>query len=226
MIINRIKKKNKRGVSEMVGYVLLITLAIVMGIIAYSWMKTYLPKEINICPDGVSLFIEKAELNQTDFQLKLTLKNNGLFDVYGYFIYAKSSSNQEIATIDLSAYHNPSFGGVKVEKYIKFFSLQTDILSPGERAVHVFNIPSNLSLYSISIIPTRFEKEDNKERFVTCGNSITTQIIGEPEIECDAEELSVKCGSRECGKQINNCGTTVSCGSCGSGESCSTEGQC
>ena len=31
---------NKRGVSVMIGYVLLITLAVVMGVIAYNWMNT------------------------------------------------------------------------------------------------------------------------------------------------------------------------------------------
>ena len=34
------------------------------------------------------------------------------------------------------------------------------------------------------------------------------------------------CGGRQCGSASNGCGGTVSCGSCASGQTCSTAGQC
>lgn len=37
---------------------------------------------------------------------------------------------------------------------------------------------------------------------------------------CVPDSDSVTCGSQECGTATNNCGETVSCGSCGTGESC------
>lgn len=225
-MLSEIKRKNKKGVSEMVGYVLLITLAVVMGVIAYNWMKTYIPREAGSCPDGVSIFIKEAALNESNSQLSLTLKNNGRFDIHGYFIYARNSSTQELATIDLSQYLNKSFGGIKVGNYIKFFSLQDEILNPGDEVTHIFNIPSNLNLYSLSIIPTRFQEENNKEKFVSCGNALTNQIVGEPGIECVDENISITCGTRICGARTNNCGDTVSCGSCTLPNVCNLEGQC
>ena len=225
-MLSEIKRKNKKGVSEMVGYVLLITLAIVMGVVAYNWMKTYLPREVGTCPDGVSIFIEEAALNESNSELSLTLKNNGRFDINGYFIYARNSSNQEIATIDLSQYLNKSFGGIKVGNYIKFFSLQDEILSPGEEVTHIFNIPPNLHLYSLSIIPTRFQEENNKEKFISCGNALTNQIVGEPGEECVDEDISVTCGTRVCGGRTNNCGNTISCGTCTLPNVCNESGSC
>ena len=75
----------KKGVSLMIGYVLLITLAIVMGIVAYNWMKTYLPREPTQCPDGASIFIKEAAFDEGTSQLTLTIKNNGRFNNKTYY---------------------------------------------------------------------------------------------------------------------------------------------
>ena len=96
----------KKGVSIMIGYVLLVTCAIVIGVIVYQWIKTYVPTEALECPDEVSIFIKDFEFNCENFQLDLTLKNNGLFKIAGYFIHATDDPNQTLATIDLSGYTN------------------------------------------------------------------------------------------------------------------------
>ena len=51
-------KKNKRGISIVVGYVLLVSFAVFMGVVVYQWMKTFVPKETLDCPEGTSLFIK------------------------------------------------------------------------------------------------------------------------------------------------------------------------
>lgn len=79
-----VKKADKRGVSIMIGYVLLVTAAIVMSFIVYSWMKTYIPKEELKCPDDVSLTIGEVQCN--DEKMLVTIKNNGLFNIDGYTI--------------------------------------------------------------------------------------------------------------------------------------------
>ena len=71
--------KSKKAVSVIVGYVLLISFAIVIGVIVYQWMKTYVPKEDINCPDGTSLFIKRYEY--TPELLTLYLKNNGKCDI-------------------------------------------------------------------------------------------------------------------------------------------------
>src|SRR3989338_6029523 len=95
-------KKNKKGISIIIGYVLLISVAIVIGGVTYQWLKSYVPKDSVECPEGVSMYLEKAFCNNN--QLKITLKNNGRFDIEGYFVHASNNSLQEIATIDLSKY--------------------------------------------------------------------------------------------------------------------------
>ena len=48
----------KKGVSAIVGYVLLISFGVVMSVIVYSYLKTYTPKDALTCPDGVSIFLK------------------------------------------------------------------------------------------------------------------------------------------------------------------------
>ena len=79
-------KKTKRGVSIMIGYILLITFVIAISIFVYQWLKTYVPKEGLECPDGVSIYISKANINPNEGKLTLTLKNTGRFDINGVFV--------------------------------------------------------------------------------------------------------------------------------------------
>ena len=50
--------KNRKAVSEMIGYILLITIGIAMSIIIFTWLKGYIPKESIECSEGVSVFIK------------------------------------------------------------------------------------------------------------------------------------------------------------------------
>jgi hypothetical protein len=43
---------------------------------------------------------------------------------------------------------------------------------------------------------------------------------------CTANADSVTCAGKTCGSAVNNCGQTVSCGTCGGGETCNQSGQC
>ena len=56
-IARLIKAAHKKGVSVMIGYVLLISFAVVMAGLVYHWAKTYIPREEVKCQEGVSIFI-------------------------------------------------------------------------------------------------------------------------------------------------------------------------
>jgi hypothetical protein len=168
--------KEKKGVSIMVGYVLLITLAIVMGVIAYNWMKTYIPKEPTECQEGVSMIIQEAQFASS--KLTLTMKNNGKFNIAGYLIYVSNSSEQELQTIDISSYLDETIGGKRAITTILFLGTSENSFKPNDVATHVFNIPAGMGqIYSVSLIPARIEVENNKERYVNCVNSRTEQLI-------------------------------------------------
>lgn len=170
--------KNKKGVSIMIGYVLLITFALVSGIVAYNWLKTYVPTEPLSCPEGVSILIKNISCqgNGNDILLDLTLRNNGRFDIAGYFIYATNSSEQELATIDLSPYSNLN----KNMEGLVLFSIGTDNpLNPNEEITNNFIIdnPDFNQINSVEIIPIRFQEEDNRKRFVNCGSARVKEEI-------------------------------------------------
>jgi len=166
--------KDKKALSIMIGYVLLIVIAIIISTFVYVWLKSYVPRESIECPEGVSVFIEDIEYVKTwDIsQLNLTLKNNGLFDIDGYFIHATDAPNQELATIDLSKYGGGK-GGVIL------FGAKT--FKPGESRGTKFdftNAPFE-TIYSIEVIPIRFEIIDNKQRLASCGNAKVKETITE-----------------------------------------------
>lgn len=99
---------NKRGVSEIIAYVLLMAVVITISVIVYQWLKSYVPQEALACPDGVSVSIPDViyhcGANGVN-TLNFTLENTGTFSIVGYYIKAANSSTQDIATQDLSKYY-------------------------------------------------------------------------------------------------------------------------
>ena len=86
----------------MIGYVLLVAIAIIMSMIVFQFIRTYVPKDIVDCPDGVSVFIQEIKYDCDADTLDITIKNNGRFSIAGYFIHATTEEGQELATFDLS----------------------------------------------------------------------------------------------------------------------------
>ncbi len=76
--------QDKKGVSEMVGYVLLIVIAVSLSVLVYAFLKIYIPPEKASCPADVSLSIE--EFRCEGGAVALTLRNRGLFSVDGAYI--------------------------------------------------------------------------------------------------------------------------------------------
>jgi hypothetical protein len=77
-------KKNKKGISLMVSYVLLIIIAVGISVGVFAYLKLYLPTEQPECPYGTSLIISYAKCNSGTLTLNIT--NNGLRNVTGAFI--------------------------------------------------------------------------------------------------------------------------------------------
>jgi hypothetical protein len=171
--------KNKKGISVMIGYVLLVSFAIIMSVIVYAWIKTYVPRDSTECPDGTSLYIRDYQYDCNTNMLYLTLKNNGRFDMGGYFIYAANSTNQELATEDLSGFSTGALGYI-AGNLIRFSSLSDNSFKPNDEQSHVFNLssePALAQIYSIRIIPARWQVKDNKKVSVTCGESATREAM-------------------------------------------------
>ena len=86
MCANNLQIKNKRAISELVAYVLLITLAVSMAAVTYAFLKPYAEKPLpeEECPDAINIVIEDYACNTT--HINISLKNRGLFNVTGVVI--------------------------------------------------------------------------------------------------------------------------------------------
>jgi len=167
-------QKNKKAVSIMIGYVLLVTFAVIIGVIVYQWMKTYVPTDLLECPEGVSVFVKDVvceNIGGGNFKMNLILKNNGRFDIAGYFIHATNDSNQTLATVDLSKY---LVGGIKMGSAILFVPSKNAV-EPNNEKFSAFNLTNQI--YSIEITPIRFQVMENKKRLVSCGGSKIRELI-------------------------------------------------
>ena len=162
-------KNSKKGVSIMVGYIVLISIAIAISAMVYGWIKTYTPKDIAECPDGVSISIEEAVCTggAGNYNLNLKLKNNGRFDIAGYFIYATDSATQELATKDLS--EKRTSGGGNFGGAMLFGVAGENPFKPNDERTENFNIP--FQIFSVEILPVRWQKFENKNAFVSCGRA-------------------------------------------------------
>ena len=87
----------KRGVSEIVSYVLLISISIAIAGVVFSWLRLQATPSNEIdCEEGVSLVISEYYYNCTGKVLNLTLKNRGLFDIDGYVIRVNNVTNSKL----------------------------------------------------------------------------------------------------------------------------------
>lgn len=166
--------KNKKAVSAVIGYVLLITFGIIMGVIVYNYLKTYVPQDALKCPEGAGIVLQDYDCSSG--QLNITLKNNGRFNLAGFFIHASNNTEQEIATIDLSQNLDTNESGETYGNSVVVELGNVNFMTPGEENGYVFdNIPSNIWL--IEFTPARFQEENNKVRFVSCGEAKITEKI-------------------------------------------------
>ena len=167
--------KSKKGVSVIIGYVLLVTFAVVIGLIVFQWMKSYVPQDDLVCPDGVSLFINNYECSSN--MLTLNLKNNGKFDIGGYFIYATDSPEEKLATIDISKNNTDSYARIKPIG-IKFGTIVPgNSLEPDEEETDIYNLTGINNIYSIEILPIRWQTERNRNILVSCTDAKIREII-------------------------------------------------
>ncbi len=80
-------KKEKKAVSDMVSYVLLIVIAMSIAAGVYSWLRFYVPAETDSqkCGEDVAIAITDYACS-TSKLINLTIENKGYFSVDGFFI--------------------------------------------------------------------------------------------------------------------------------------------
>ena len=122
-------KLNKKAVSLIVSYVLLISIGLSIAGLVYGWLRFYVDIEDPVkCPDGVHLAIMQAPYYQErraatgDLEINITLENRGRFNIDGYIIRATNKTDSRLGTIEIYR----SLGN-------------KDLVIPGNKTIHKFN---------------------------------------------------------------------------------------
>ncbi len=159
---------NKKGLSEVVGYVLLIAIAIALSVLVYSFIKSYLPKQTNSCPEGVSIIITDYKCDNINKQINITIQNKGLFDIDGFLLKASNDSNLPAKSLD---YIN-STGGTS--SGIVYFDKNFDlVMKPNEKYNQTFSYLEQGLINKIQIIPFKLYKGES----LICGKAQVTQSM-------------------------------------------------
>jgi hypothetical protein len=78
------RPKNKKAISSMIAYAILISIAIALAAGTYSYIKVYLPRDTPKCPEGVLVIAQDIDCRYS--KVNLTLTNRGRFNVSGAYL--------------------------------------------------------------------------------------------------------------------------------------------
>lgn len=165
-IKKKINKKNKKAVSLMLSYVLLIAIAVSLSIGVYSWLK-FIAKgteETEECPKDVSLEIQNYEC-LANKEIRLEIKNKGLFNISGIAVRGTDNKSQEawFKLKDVSEVGNIEVG----EAYIFLRALR-----PNNSSTYKFSYEGLTRLEKIEIQPVRVKKDE----VIFCKESTSQEI--------------------------------------------------
>jgi flagellin-like protein len=203
------RKTGKKGISNIIGYILLIAIVIALSVLVYGWLKTYVPSESIECRDGVSVSIDRYEYDCNNSVLNLTLKNSGRFDISGFYIYGRTTPAEGLATTDLSPFTSQGNDGVVLFDDSSVNVIDTNTLISSS---FYFNTTEFNQTYSIDIVPVRYQRFNGKDILVNCGNSRISEAV-----KCSSVSVSF------CGNDIKEQGETCD-GTDLNSQTCSSQG--
>ena len=164
-------RKNKKGVSEILSYVLLIGIAVAMSVGIFAWLKT----AANItpavdCEEETSLFIENYECK--DGKITISLKNNGRFNI-DWIILTVSDVPDRAPIYSLISKNDGELDG--------YFSFSPQ-LNPGKNQEAEFNMQYNQgtspkTLDKIEIVQIQPFIRHETAGNVVCKNAVIKQNL-------------------------------------------------
>ena len=108
---------DKKGVSNVVGYVLLITITISISVLVYNWLMFYVTDDDVVqCPEGVKVIVSEVScVEGDDGYFVARLKNKGRFSVDGYSVSVHDRADAEFGLYDMSDVEGKIAPGQDVE---------------------------------------------------------------------------------------------------------------
>jgi len=85
---------NKKAVSEIIGYVLLISIAVGLSVVVLVYLKDLIPKDKPTCEDNVNLFLQdhNCKILLGKGNLTIRIVNKGLFMIDAVYVYASEEN--------------------------------------------------------------------------------------------------------------------------------------
>lgn len=149
--------KHKSALSNLIGYVLLISITISLSVLIYGWLKFYVSEDdIKECPKGVSIIIKDYEcFSGNNGNLTVILKNKGLFTVDGYVLRVHNRPGAKFGFY--------TFDDIGIE------------IKPGKEYNETYNFSEQTDkLDNITLVEIQpFIKEDNQ---INCKSHISQKI--------------------------------------------------
>jgi hypothetical protein len=144
------KTKNKKAISEIVSYVLLIVIAMALAISVYSWLKIYVPSdtEPEECTDSTALYLKDYKCDNIQKVINISFENKGYFNIDGFFIKATNLTGTNLPTINLIANYSNALPG----RY-EFLIGKGSKLAPDEKTITTFSYKDLGSITKIHIQP-------------------------------------------------------------------------
>ncbi len=112
---------NKKAISEIVAYVLLISIAISLSVIVYNWLRFYAGTgEKESCPEGVNLIIKDYSVDCNSKKINITIQNKGLFSVGGFVIKTNDRVASDVGLYTFTDTGIPLVPGNQTTLYYNF----------------------------------------------------------------------------------------------------------
>ncbi len=158
--------KNKKAVSAMVSYVILISITIGLSIAVFVWLKDYanVNPKIN-CKEGTSILLENY--SQDSDMIYLTLKNNGLFNISGIILHVGNNTKRMPIKRLM-----PSVSGGILNGYYDF----NPALAPSSDSQVISFSKSDYS-YPIKVIQIQPYIRNEKGTAIVCEDAVIKQNI-------------------------------------------------
>lgn len=190
--------KNKKAVSEIVSYTLLIVIAVVASSLVYYFLQLQTPKDKTECKEGISLGIDYVKLTcypNLNRTLGLTLLNNGRYKINAAYIRIGEEGKSVKYWINDPAKDNN--GDPLTNPQIENGETRDDkfYLSSSESSLNSGLMPNKRSLFVTHVIPKPDSKvpipikteyileiepaiiSENTGKLAACENAIITQKI-------------------------------------------------
>lgn len=167
---------NKRALSEMVGYVMLVVIAVGLSVVVYSFLRSYVPPLDTIeCPADMTLVIQNSSCFQSggEYRLQLVLSNRGLFNINAAYIRIAQENRKVKSLINDALSQSTVPGGVYIFGSTNNSLIPGQSIQTGAYPLGRFGVTSGK--YGLEIQPAIFKGDSIK--LALCSNSIITQTV-------------------------------------------------